>query len=401
MTKRLYREDPYRTEFESQIIERLEIDGKTGLILEETLFYPTSGGQLHDTGLINDVKVIDVIEKDRKIIHIVEKNIIGESGITGKVDWNRRFDHMQQHTGQHILSQSLIRLFNTATVSSYLGNDFSTIDIEKESFSEVEANTAEIEANNWVFKNVLVNILYPDETEALNMPLRKTPPPGKRTRIVNIEGYDHSPCGGTHCSRTGEVGIIKILKWGRMRGNIRLDFYCGQRALADYRNKNCLINTIKSDFSVNEDGIIEKLTKLEEENKDLRKFNSELNLKLIDSKAVELYSEADSVNNVKIIHSVFEDLEIKNLQNIAKKIAENGDSVVILGSSGDKPSFVFLHSGNIDLNLQKILNNQREQFDIKGGGSSSMVQGGLQENSALLDFIKASVDIIYKELQSL
>ncbi|MCP4724436.1 MAG: hypothetical protein GY863_05355 [bacterium] len=401
MTKRLYRENPYRTEFDSKIIEKLDIDGRNGVVLNETLFYPTSGGQLHDTGLINDVRVTDVIERENSIVHFVEKSIGGSAAVIGKIDWDRRFDHMQQHTGQHILSQSLIRLFDAGTLSSYLGNDFSTIDLDKDNFTSEEAKMAENEANMWIYRNVPVNILYPDDDEIKKMPLRKMPPPGKKTRIVNIEGLDFSPCGGTHCAKTGEVGMVKILRWGKMRGNVRLDFYCGKRALIDYRIKNDLINTIKGNFSVSEDDIIKKLSRLEEENKTLRKTLGELNLKLIDSQAEELFNNAQIINNTKLITSIFDELNIRDLQNLARKISECGDSVIVLGSTGEKPSFVFYRSEKIDLDLQTILNNLKDKYSIKGGGSSSMVQGGLPDNSDLKSFINAASESVNNSCNNL
>jgi alanyl-tRNA synthetase len=343
--------------------------------------------------------VTDVIEKDNIIYHIIDN----DTGITGEVscriEWDRRFDYMQQHTGQHILSQALIIALNAPTVSSSLGRESSTIDVDKDSFCLEEAEMAEKLANDWIYKNVPLNILYPTREEMDAMPLRKKPPEGKKSRIINIEGLDYSPCGGTHCARTGEVGVIKIRKWEKMRGNIRIEFYCGQRALSDYIAKSKQVTTVSSLLSSHEHEIEEAVSRLLAENKSINKLNNEIREQVFEYQSREIFSDAELFKDFRIIRHIIEAATMPQLQLLAQKIRSHGECAVLLGSSGDKPSFVFTCTEKIDIDLSGILNELRSQYPVKGGGSKTMVQGGLNGEASISDFIDKTIQSIKSSCQ--
>jgi len=240
MNKRIYFDDAYQVEFESKIIDRVKHNNRVALVLEQTCFYPESGGQPADKGTLNGVELIDVIEDKGRILHIVDQDI-QEKKVKGKVAWKTRFDHMQQHAGQHILSQSFWELMQGKTMSFHLGQDVSTLEIDIQKISDLELEKVEEEANKVVFQNREIKTYFVDEDKMGEVPLRKPPKKSGVIRVVEVSDYDFSACGGTHPFRTGEIGLIKILKWGRIRNNLSFEFVCGSRALKDYTLKNRIL----------------------------------------------------------------------------------------------------------------------------------------------------------------
>jgi len=388
MTERLYQKDAYMTECTARLVRMDKIEGKDAVVLDRTCFYPTSGGQLHDTGTINDIKISDVVEQGETIFHVLEQSCDFPEEVQCKIDWQRRFDHMQQHTGQHILTQCIIRLIGAETVSSSLGSEISTIDINRTAFNEDEQRRIEEEANNWIYMNVPVHILYPTDEEMAEMPLRKKPPAGKKTRIVHVEGLDYSPCGGTHCAYTGEVGMIKIRHWEKMRGNIRIEFYCGSRALRDYQSKMTLVHTMIGKLSTQETAIPEAIERIQEEHKTQQKTISNLQKKLNEYSALEFYDKGENVGELKLISVELDSGSINDLKMLAQKIRSFGPCFAALGSREVKPAFVITCTEDIKINLNDILNELRKTFTLKGGGSPGMVQGALESRGDLPGFLQ-------------
>src|SRR5882672_772426 len=241
MTDRLYYNDPYLQAFDAVVLRVADRDGRLAVTLDRTAFYPTSGGQPFDTGTLGPFRVVDVVdEDDGTITHIVEPDPAnpqspipspqtGQS-MRGTIDWLRRFDHMQQHTGQHVLSAAFERLFGARTVSFHLGAATSTIDLARE-LSAVEIAAGEEAANAVVWEDRPVAIRYATAEEAAKLPLRKEPARGGTLRLIDVEHHDLSACGGTHVSRTGSIGMIAVASWERFKGGQRIEFVCGGRAL--------------------------------------------------------------------------------------------------------------------------------------------------------------------------
>ena len=236
MTERLYYHDAYAREFDAAVVGVDAVSERPGhfaAVLDRTAFYPTSGGQPFDTGILGAARVVDVIDgDDGRILHLVEGPI--ELGPTrGVIDWPRRFEHMQQHTGQHVLSAAFDRLLNVSTVSFHLGSTASTIDLARE-VTAAEIARAEHEANRVVWENRPVTIRFADADEVAALPLRKESKRDGVLRLVDVEDFDVSACGGTHVARTGAIGIIAIAAFEKFKGGTRLEFLCGGRALAGY-----------------------------------------------------------------------------------------------------------------------------------------------------------------------
>lgn len=317
MTIKLFHRDQYQTEFQARVIEQRERpDGTWEVYLDRTLFYPTSGGQPHDTGFLDGIRVMEVLETETPmvsevepgrnpgliahivgapvptsvtavepgrspgtILHVLEKSCAAPQ-VTGRIDWPRRFDHMQQHAGQHILSGAFFRLLGTQTVGFHLGKEEVTIDLALPALAPAEAAAAEDLANDIVFENRAILAHWVAPEELVNYPLRKPPARKENIRLVEVEDFDYSPCGGTHPRRAGEIGLIKILGIERVRKDIRVHFVCGQRALQDYRLKNGWVTEVGARLSLPGPeivaGVERLLTSLKEKDKALEELREDL-----------------------------------------------------------------------------------------------------------------------------
>src|SRR3569832_700564 len=241
VTERLYYSDSHLIEFEARVVDLSDrVSGWTAVVLDRTAFYPTGGGQPSDTGTLNGARGVECIDDgDRGVLHVVQGTTpsLGEV-VRGRVDWSRRLDHMQQHTGQHILSQAFINLFNAPTRSFRVLDTSCEIDVELNNpATEVIERAVEL-ANNVVWEDRAITIRNVTAGEAAELPLRKEPAREGDLRLIDIEGFDLTPCGGTHADRTGEVGMIAVRSWDRAKGLTRIEFVAGMRALADYRKAN-------------------------------------------------------------------------------------------------------------------------------------------------------------------
>jgi alanyl-tRNA synthetase len=228
MTNRLYYTDAYRTTFSASVVDRSD-DGLR-IYLDETAFYPTSGGQPHDSGLLGSVKVVDVVDEDDRIAHVLSAPLdAARMRLDGLIDWNRRFDHMQQHTGQHLLSAVFEDLFGAKTLSVHFGPDYSTLDVDAESISRNQLIAAEEQANALVAEGRPVSVTFEDAAAASG--LRKAPDRAGTLRIVSIAGIDRSACGGTHVRSTSEIGTVLLRSVEKVRKSTRIEFVCGLRAV--------------------------------------------------------------------------------------------------------------------------------------------------------------------------
>ncbi|MDT8307463.1 MAG: alanyl-tRNA editing protein, partial [Anaerolineae bacterium] len=266
MSVRYYYEDAYKTHFEANVRERLVHDGKPAVVLDGTYFYPASGGQPADGGTLGGRPVLDVfIRNDGAIVHVVGGEL-GDGALQGVVDWPRRFDHMQHHTGQHILSQAFIRIAGAETISFHLSDNSVTIDLDCESLQPQEVEAAELLANTIVWEGRPVEVRMLSAAAAEQLALRKLPPvDGDTVRLVDIASFDLTACGGTHVARTGEVGMIKVVRVERQRGRPRIAFLCGRRALLDYRQKNRVVNHLSTILTTGTEQLEESVGNLQEE----------------------------------------------------------------------------------------------------------------------------------------
>ena len=369
-TKRLYLEDPYRVEFEARVVEKGLREQKPALILDQTCFYPESGGQPYDQGRIDGKRVIKVFEEGERIIHVLDKDIDAES-ISGKIDWQRRFGHMQQHTGQHILSQSFIELFGAKTFSFHLGESVSTLEIGLRKASDEEVERVEKRANEIVFEDREVKIHFLSEDEVGRLPLRKPPPKKKRIRVVEVSDFDYTACGGTHVGRTGEVGLVKILRWERIRDNVRFEFLCGNRALQDYSAKNRILRELSNRYTVHESEVLSVVEKLSSDLKSQKQTSRKLQQKIAQYEAQEIIKKAEK----SIISQTFTDRTHEEVRNLALNIIHGGDFIVLLGLKGkERGHLILARSEGFDIDMRELIPLVSPLIKGKGGGNPSLVE---------------------------
>ena len=382
MNKRLYYKDPYLKEFKGKILEKTRIDGKPAIVLDNTCFYPTSGGQPNDLGYIQNMPIVDVIEDKEKIIHILKEDIEEkcEDTIIGKIDWKRRFDHMQQHSGQHILSAAFEKLWDADTVSFNLGDEICSIDIMKDNITSEEIKKVEELANDIVLKNMPIEVYFVEREKVGKLNLRKLPPQKGKIRIVEVKDFDVCACCGTHCRTTGEIGLIKILKWENRGAKIRIDFLCGKRSLKDYFWKNELIRNISNKLTIKDSELGEVVERMLEEKKDTRKKLREYKEKLQAHEANKLINESIlDDNGVKIMKKVFEQKSFQEVRELVQKSINLDDSIVIFAgikNKGEGAKILFACSKTLKYDINKLIREAGKFIEGRGGGAPNFAQAG-------------------------
>lgn len=377
-TKRLYFENPYQADFKARVLEKRIFEHKPSLILDQTCFYPESGGQLSDKGAINSVRVFKVLEEGERIVHLLEEDIEAEE-IRGKIDWETRFDYMQQHTGQHILSQSFYELFGAETLSFHLGEDLSTVEIDMRKVIEDDVERVERRANEIVFQNREIKTYFIPEERIGDIPLRKPPQKKGSIRVVEVADFDYSACGGTHCRRAGEVGIIKVLKWERIRNNIRFEFVCGKRALKDYMLKNRILNQLANRLTVHEREVISSVENALSDVKSQKKKVMKMQEKIALFEAREIIREAKE----KIIKDILVERTPEEVRFLALNIIKSGDFVVLFGTKREKRAHLVLAcSESLNFDMRELVPVVSSLIEGRGGGSPSLVEiaGEKREN---------------------
>ncbi|MDY0092541.1 MAG: DHHA1 domain-containing protein [Candidatus Vecturithrix sp.] len=385
MTRKLYHHNQYQRTFSSVVVEAREIDGRPGVILEQTAFYPTSGGQPHDTGTLNGVPVIDVLEDEQQqIIHFLTQPLRTGS-VEGQINWERRFDHIQQHTGQHLLSQAFKQTCNAETMSFHLGEESATIDVNIAGIEPEALIAVERLANRIIYENrdVLAHIVTKNELD--RFPVRKPPTVDAHIRILEIKDFDYSPCGGTHCSKTGEIGVIKITKAENYKGGIRIHFLCGTRALRDYQQKTIVVKQLSEIMSSGEADLPAHVEKLQEDAKNLRREYHHLTQQLLEYEANTLAAERERCGEIWVLTRLFEDRNPKDLKILAAKILEQSpETVVLFGATFEgKASLLFQRSQALSFHMGQLMQTACEIINGRGGGQPQQAQGGGTETDKL------------------
>ena len=381
MTERLYYSDSYLRTFEARVVERLEVNGQPAVILDRSAFYPEGGGQPADRGTLNQIEVVDVIarEDDDEVLHVLSAPL-GEDAVAGVVEHTRRFDLMQQHTGQHILSQAIIHAADAETVSFHLNPDpldgALTIDLHTAQLTPAAAERAEELANTIVFEDRPVTARFVNKEELQALPLRKPPKVNGALRIVEIENFDWSACGGTHVERTGEVGLIKIVKLEKRSGETRVEFRCGRRALIDYRRKNQLLNQVSSDLTIGFWELDQAIGRMQADAKALRKQLSEADARLQQYEAQELLRTIEPRGDFGLIAHTWSNRDAASLKRMATLLAAQPKTVALLGATGASLSLVFARSKDLSIDLAQLLKATAAQLGGKGGGSPDFAQAG-------------------------
>ncbi len=395
-TKRLYLESPYQVEFEAQVVEKVICEQKPALILDQTCFYPESGGQPCDKGMINGIEVIKVLEDEARIIHLLAEDISSDK-VTGKIEWQTRFDHMQQHSGQHIISQSFHELLGAETLSFHLGEAISTVEMDLGKISEEDVENVERRANEIVFQDREIKCYFIPEEKIESVPLRRPPKKKGLIRVVEVSDFDFSACGGTHVRRAGEIGLIKILKWERIRNNIRFEFICGKRTLEDYLWKNRILRELSNRFTVKEEEILFSVEKLSSDLKSQKRKGKKMQEKIAQYEAKEIIQETKE----RIIKELFVDKTPEEVRFLVLNIIRKGDFVVLFGLKGEERGHLILAcSENINIDMREIVPLVSPLIKGKGGGSPSLVEIAGEEIENLEQALERAFEFIKKKMGS-
>jgi alanyl-tRNA synthetase len=392
-TERLYNDDPYLKEFDAKVIEIIPYEDKFGIVLDRTAFYPVGGGQPFDTGYLNAASVLEVFEKDGKLLHIVNEPLQSKE-VKGLINWSRRFDHMQQHTGQHILSECFEELYSGSTDSFHLGKDIASIEINIDSFSEDDGLRLENMANDIIYSNLPVTARIVTDEELKNIPLRKKPKVTENIRIVEVKGFDYSPCGGTHVSATGEVGIIKLKSWEKCKGGYRFVFVCGYRALKDYEMQNSIIKTLCEKLSVRDCDVVEALCKVISDCKYAEKQLSAANQELIKFEADNITKECPIVGGIRLVSRIFDNRSINDVKLLAQYLTQVPGTVALLACRNESAQVIFARSEDVSIDMNTLFKAVLHIIDGKGGGNSKTAQGGGSGIDKLDDFLNSAVNIL-------
>ncbi|WP_113930118.1 DHHA1 domain-containing protein [Bacillus sp. P14.5] len=378
MTQKLYYNDPYVREFKTKLIAQEKSEnGRWFAILEETAFYPEGGGQPSDTGMLNDNFVVDVQETEGIIRHYMDRQLDSDYEINGRIDWNRRFDHMQQHCGQHILSAAFFEEAGYETVSFHLGQDICSIDLNSKELSKEECMSAEAAANQKILENIPVYTKWISKDELHKYPLRKTPSVEKDIRLVIIPEYDYNGCGGTHPESTGQVGMIKVLNWEKQREHMRVTFVCGQRVSTQLHKKNEVLKELTGVLNSPPSQMVQAIRTLIKNGNRNEKLLEEARQKNLDYEAESLILAYYDISGIKVAAHVFSKRSMADLQSLARRMLQENDVVVLLVSENeDKLQFVFGSGSACGKDMKKLIEYAVNLTGGKGGGRPSLAQGG-------------------------
>jgi len=387
ITERLYYSDSHLVEFEARVVDVTDrVSGWTAVVLDRTAFYPTGGGQPSDTGTLNSSRVVECIDDgDNGVLHVVQGAAPArDATVRGRVDWSRRLDHIQQHTGQHILSQALVKLFNAPTKSFRVMDASCEIDVELNNpTTEVIERAVEL-ANNVIWEDRSIAVLNVTPEQAAELPLRKESAREGELRLIEIEGFDLTPCGGTHAVRTGEVGMIAVRSWLRAKGMTRIEFVAGTRALADYRKANKTAREIATLFSTGRDDAPQLAAQMVEENKELHR-----RIRVLEEDAAGVEAErllATAQNGV--VTQVFNGRDAESLKKLAHALIATPGTIALLGSRDkDTARLVFARSIDAPGDMSSLMREACAMLDGRGGGKPELAQGGGKNVDKLSDAI--------------
>jgi alanyl-tRNA synthetase len=374
-TDRLYYTDCYLREFDARVTAVRTADGGVRVYLDRSAFYPASGGQPCDRGNLGGAKVLDVIDEGEAIAHVVGHGPESEA-VVGAIDWDRRFDHMQQHTGQHVLSAAFEEAAQLKTLSFHLGDEVSTIDLDSTRVGVRQIERAESRANQVVFENRPVEILFRNAAETREMQLRKPTGREGEIRLIRIEDFDLSACGGTHVSRTGAIGTILVRKVERMKDQTRIVFVCGGRALACARADLRILKETGFLLSSDYEHIPHLVRKQSEELRTAVKSIEKLTRKVAEYRARDFWQSTPERDGRRTIRATFGSDEDVEAKMIAHAIAALPSCRALIAVRGQPAVLYFAQSEDGDSDMGSILRKTVEAFAGKGGGTRNFAQGG-------------------------
>ena len=373
--RRIYYTEAYKVEFEATVTSVEQQGDRTVVMLDQTAFYPTSGGQPFDTGTINDVQVVEVVERvDGVIAHVLGGKIQSGQIAYGRINWARRFDHMQQHTGQHLLSAAIDRCHGARTSSFHLGSRTSTIDLDLELSTEMIAE-AEAEANRVVWEDRDLSVRFVSDQDS-DLRFRKKPARTGELRLIEIKDFDRSACGGTHVSRTGGVGIVAVSSWERFKGGTRLEFVCGGRALSAYRfQRDTLAKSVRV-LSVLPANLADAIEKTQFAKNEQKRTIRALQRRLSNCEAAALIERAEKINGITSVIEIVQNGDHLWMKDVAVAVVKKNGFAVVLLSETVPNSVVIARSSDVAIDASRVLRDLISRFGGRGGGKPKLAQGG-------------------------
>ena len=396
-TERLYYNDSHLIEFEARVVDVTDrVSGWTAVVLDRTAFYPTGGGQPSDTGTLNGARVVECIDDGKNgVLHVVQGMAPARDAIVhGRVDWSRRLDHMQQHTGQHILSQAFVSLFNAPTRSFRVLEASCEIDVELSNpTTEIIERAVEL-ANNVIWEDRAITILNVTPNQAAELSLRKEPARDGELRLIEIEGFDLTPCGGTHAFRTGEVGMIAVRSWERAKGMTRIEFVAGVRALADYRRANKSAREVAALFSTGRDDAPQLAAQMVDEHKEQNRRIRVLEEIAAEAEAEKLLATASN----GVITQTFDGRDAESLKKLAHALIAHPRTVALLASRDkDTARLVFARSADARGDMSFLMREACAMLDGRGGGRPDLAQGGGKNIDKLPDALTRALTLLNRD----
>lgn len=387
MTQKIYYDSAYTREWHTTITGRVDKEDGVYVTLAETAFYPHGGGQPCDLGQIAGIAVLDVNIEDGEVWHKLERTP-EETEVHCEIDWERRFDHMQQHTGQHLLSAITLKLTEAMTLSFHLGTEYDTIDVAAAELGANQLTAIEQEVNRQIYRNARINTSWVTTEEAAQLPLVKQPTVTEDIRIVEIEGVEYNACGGTHVSATGEIGIIKLLKTEKVKGGTRIYFKCGTRALNEFTATQNVLNSIMVKLKTSKDELLERIEKMELEQKQLQ---TELNAVKTTNDAYYA-DELLAARQGLVIAQVFEDKSLKDMQSLATRLTADHEGLVLFASISEAKVVLAQNGQPPEWACGPFFKGNLGAYQGKGGGSEKMAQAGFSSSEDALAFYEFTKD---------
>ncbi|PJN61234.1 hypothetical protein PAEAM_24080 [Paenibacillus sp. GM1FR] len=387
MTQKIYYDSAYTREWHTTITGRVDKEDGVYVTLAETAFYPHGGGQPCDLGQIGGIAVLDVNIEDGDVWHKLERTP-EETEVHCEIDWERRFDHIQQHTGQHLLSAITLKLTEAMTLSFHLGTEYDTIDVAAAELGANQLTAIEQEVNRQIYRNARINTSWVTAEEAAQLPLVKQPTVTEDIRIVEIEDVEYNACGGTHVSATGEIGIIKLLKTEKVKGGTRIYFKCGTRALNEFTATQNVLNSIMVKLKTSKDELLERIEKMELEQKQLQ---TELNAVKTTNDAYYA-EELLAARQGLVIAQVFEDKSLKDMQSLATKLTADHEGLVLFASISEAKVVLAQNGQPPEWACGPFFKGNLGAYQGKGGGSEKMAQAGFASSEDALAFYEFTKD---------
>jgi alanyl-tRNA synthetase len=398
MTDRLYYHDSFLYNFDAEVRTVVE-SPRPALILDRTAFYPTSGGQIHDTGslVLDDAKfrVTEVADtEDGHVVHYLDaplKNVLPGTRVRGEIDAARRRDHMQQHSAQHVLSSAFVRLFGMPTVSFHMADDYCSIDLETPTLGKDQVEAAERRANEIMIDNIPVDVRYVTRDEAEKLGLRKLPPAERdQLRLIDIRDWDLTACGGTHVSSTGQIGGILLRKTEKVRQGYRVEFVAGQRAVATARRDFSTLTETAAMFSAGIYDVPQQARKALDEIRWLRKEREQSQEELAAAQAATLLAETPESHGRKLVVRTFSDRDLNFLKLLAQILTRQFPAVALLATESPQPALVFAQSAGQPHDMGALLKETLASLGGRGGGSKDLAQGGAPKSEGLAAALAAA-----------